>query len=140
MPKKFMKRHELREHIFRMIFQAEFNEAEEMTEVIDVYLEELKDITNKDHTYMRQKALRISEHLEEIDEVISEISTKWKINRLGKAELAILRLAVYECKYDEDIPNKVAINEAIELAKKYGNEQSPKFVNGILAQLAQVEE
>ena len=60
----------------------------------------------------------------------------WKTGRMGKAELAILRLAVYELKYDEDVPVKVAINEAVELAKKFGGDESPAFVNGILAKLA----
>ena len=58
----------------------------------------------------------------------------WKTGRMGKAELAILRLAVYEMKYDEDVPVKVAINEAVELAKKFGGDESPAFVNGILGE------
>jgi N utilization substance protein B len=132
-----MKRSELREHIFRMIFQTEFVKEEEVQEAIELYLGELIDISNKDVTYMHQKAMDIFAHIEEIDKTIEEISSGWKINRLGKAELAILRLAVYEVNYDEDIPDKVAINEAVELAKHYGSEQSPKFVNGVLAKLSE---
>lgn len=130
-----MKRSELREHIFRMIFQVEFLEEAERKEQIDLYLDALKDASNRERTYMQSKTSRIFDMMDEIDDTISEISTGWKLNRLGKAELAILRLAVYEILHDEDIPNGVAINEAVELAKKYGSEQSPKFVNGVLAKL-----
>lgn len=130
-----MKRSELREHIFRMIFQVEFLEESERKEQIGLYLDALKDASNRERTYMQSKTSRIFDMMDEIDDTISEISTGWKLNRLGKAELAILRLAVYEILHDEDIPNGVAINEAVELAKKYGSEQSPKFVNGVLAKL-----
>lgn len=131
-----MKRSEMREHIFRIIFQMEFADTEERNEKIILYLESLKDISNKEFTYIKKKTEDIFMRIEEIDATIESISTGWKINRLGKAELAILRVAVYEMKYDDDIPEKVAINEAVELAKHYGNEQSPKFVNGVLAKLA----
>lgn len=131
-----MKRSEMREHIFRIIFQMEFADAEERNEKITLYLESLKDISNKEFTYIKKKTEDIFMRIEEIDATIESISTGWKINRLGKAELAILRVAVYEMKYDDDIPEKVAINEAVELAKHYGNEQSPRFVNGVLAKLA----
>ena len=131
-----MKRSEMREHIFRIIFQMEFSEQEERTEKINFYLESLKDISNREFTYIRKKTEDIFTQIEQIDEIIASISSGWKLNRLGKAELAILRLAVYEIKYDKDIPEKVAINEAIELAKRYGSEQSPKFINGVLAKIA----
>lgn len=131
-----MKRSEMREHIFRIIFQMEFADTEERNEKITLYLESLKDISNKEFTYIKKKTEDIFMRIEEIDATIESISTGWKINRLGKAELAILRVAVYEMKFDDDIPEKVAINEAVELAKHYGNEQSPKFVNGVLAKLA----
>ena len=71
----------------------------------------------------------------EIDEKINEVAKGWKTQRMGKADLSILRLAVYEMKYDEEIPVNVAINEAVELAKKFGSDDSPAFVNGILAKL-----
>lgn len=131
-----MKRSEMREHIFRIIFQMEFADTEERNEKITLYLESLKDISNKEFTYIKKKTEDIFMRIEEIDATIESISTGWKINRLGKAELAILRVAVYEMKFDDDIPEKVAINEAVELAKHYGNEQSPRFVNGVLAKLA----
>ncbi len=132
-----MKRSEIREHIFRMIFQVEFVEsAEDRLEQVEAYLEPLKGVSDKERDYMYQKAQNVFDKMEEIDGMISEASTGWSISRMGKAELAIIRLAVYEMKFDEDIPVKVAINEAVELAKTYGNDNSPKFVNGVLAKLA----
>ena len=68
--------------------------------------------------------------------MINSVSKSWPTSRLGKAELTIMRLAVYEIKFDEDIPTNVAINEAVELAKKYGADNAPSFINGVLAQLA----
>ena len=86
--------------------------------------------------YIATKFEGICEKITEIDEAINQVAKGWKTGRMGKAELAILRLAVYEMKYDEDVPVKVAINEAVELAKKFGGDESPAFVNGILAKLA----
>ena len=80
------------------------------------------------------------EQVEKIDSTIEEVSEGWKIKRMGRVDLSIMRLAVYEMKYDEDIPVRVAINEAVEIAKKYGQDNSPSFVNGILAKVADVIE
>ena len=70
-----------------------------------------------------------------IDMILSEAAEGWRLNRMGKAELTILRIATYEIRYDEEVPDKVAINEAVELAKKYGNDASSGFVNGVLAKV-----
>lgn len=72
----------------------------------------------------------------ELDALIDEKSTGWKTNRMAKVDLAIIRLAVYEIKFEDDIPTKVSINEAVELAKKYGADESGVFVNGVLAKFA----
>lgn len=85
---------------------------------------------------MVEKFDHIKERIDEIDEKINQVAKGWKTERMGKADLAILRLAVYEMLYDEDVPVKVAINEAVELAKKYGGDESPAFVNGILGKIA----
>ena len=74
-------------------------------------------------------------HLEILDEKINEVAEGWKTKRMGKVELTILRLAVYELQFDDEIPERVAINEAVELAKKFGGSEAPGFVNGILAKL-----
>jgi N utilization substance protein B len=131
-----MKRSEIREHIFKLVFCGEFHSSTEIPEQVASYFEDLPEISEEDHSYMVQKFTKIKEKIDEIDSKINEVAKGWKTGRMGKTELAILRLAVYEMLYDEDVPVKVAINEAIELAKKYGGDDSPSFVNGILAKLA----
>ena len=79
---------------------------------------------------------KINAQLTTRDTAIGEASKGWKVSRMAKVDLALIRLAVYEMKYEEDVPVKVAINEAIELAKQYGTDDSPAFVNGVLAKLA----
>lgn len=131
-----MRRSEIREHIFKLVFCGDFHSAEEIPEQIRIYFEELPDVTETDQKYMAGKVERIRERIPEIDGRINEVAQGWKTQRMGKTELAVLRLAVYEMLFDEDVPVKVAINEAVELARKYGGDDSPSFVNGILAKLA----
>jgi N utilization substance protein B len=131
-----MTRHELREHIFKLLFLVEFHQEEDLKEQTDLYIEELGEITAADEDYIRDKFTRIKELLPQIDESLNEVAEGWKTGRMGKTELAILRLACYEIKQDEDIPTRVAINEAVELGKTFGGDDSPAFINGILAKLA----
>lgn len=131
-----MKRTEQREHIFKLIFGVEFNSPEELDEQIRLYLEHTEITEEKDRRYIAEKTKEVAAHTEEIDKVISANSTGWKIPRMNKADLSILRLAVYEMKWDDDVPVSVAINEAVELAKKFGGEDSSSFINGILAKIA----
>lgn len=132
-----MGRHELREHIFELLFRAEFHETEDMPEQMNLFFEELPELNGKDRTYMESKYSQVTERIPEIDAAIDGVARGWKVSRMGKADLSILRLAVYEMRYDEDVPVGVAINEAVELAKKFSGDEAPAFVNGILAQLAQ---
>ena len=76
---------------------------------------------------------KVAEKLAKIDKMINEKTKGWDTERMGKVELTIIRLAVFEICFDDDIPSSVAINEAVELAKKYGQDGSPAFVNGVLA-------
>ena len=141
-----MTRSLVREHLFKLLFRIEFNLPEDMPEQIRLFFEdgcpdeELtstgSDIPDKDRQYIRDKYDRIIELLPEIDEKIDGAAKGWSISRIGKVELAVLRLAVYEMLYDEDIPVGVAIDEAVELSKRFGQESSGAFVNGILASLA----
>lgn len=131
-----MTRRALREQVFLMLFRVEFHDAEELNEQIELYKEQLEDCSEKDCEYILNKFKNILEKLEEIDAVIGEVSKGWKVSRMVKVDLALIRLAVYEMKYEEDVPVKVAINEAIELAKQYGTDDSPAFINGVLAKLA----
>lgn len=132
-----MVRTELREHVFKMLFQIEFNEPDEMPEHLKLYFEDLKHATDQDQEYIRTKYEKIVPLVAEIDALINEKSTDWKTKRMNKVDLAILRLAVYEMKWDEDIPTGVAINEAVELAKRFSGPEGPAFVNGVLGRLAE---
>lgn len=131
-----MTRAVIREHIFKILFRAEFYSAQEMKQQINYYLEDVPEINEKDADYITDKVLKTVDKIPELDELINEVSVGWPTTRLGKAELTIMRLAVYEMRFDEDIPVKVAINEAVELSKKYGADSAPSFVNGVLAKLA----
>ena len=130
-----MSRTELREHIFRMLFRVEFNSAEEMKEQEQFYFDELEEATGKDQEYILNKYRAIDEKKEEIDKLLNEVTEGWKTTRMNRVDLTILRLATYEIKWDEDVPTGVAINEAVELAKKYSSDDGPSFVNGILAKV-----
>ena len=130
-----MSRTELREHVFRMLFRVEFNNAEEMKEQEQFYFEELEKATGKDEEYILNKYRAIDEKKEEIDALLNEVTEGWKTSRMNRVDLTILRLATYEIKWDEDVPTGVAINEAVELAKKYSSESGPSFVNGVLAKI-----
>ncbi len=131
-----MKRSEIRENIFKLVFCGEFHPSEELPAQVERYFEELPEISGEDHAYIADKFGKIKQKISEIDGKINSVTKGWRTDRMGKAELAILRLAVYEMLYDDDVPVKVAINEAVELAKRYGGEESPSFVNGVLARLA----
>lgn len=131
-----MSRRELRKSIFLLLFRIEFNTREELQEQTEMFLEEKPEISETDSSYIRNKVDAILDVQDEIDQTIMKICTGWRLERLGKTELAILRLAVYEMLKDEDIPKGVAINEALELAKIYCSEDAPRFINGVLAKLA----
>ena len=146
-----MTRRELREHCFKMLFCADFYQAEEKEEQLKQYFqapeedetspEGVNEILHRvelkeaDEEVLLKRAEGIMVKVPELDEKIDEVAKGWKTRRMGKVELANLRLAVYEMNYDEEVPEKVAINEAVELAKKFGGSDAPAFVNGILAKL-----
>ena len=128
-----MTRRELRENVFKMLFRVEFHEEDEMSGQLGMMDEELENVKEEDSAYINNKCSDIIAKLPEIDEAINASTTGWKTTRMGKVDLTIIRLAVYEIKYEEDVPAKVAINEAVELAKLYGTDNSASFVNGVLA-------
>ncbi len=132
-----MKRSEIREHIFKVLFGVEFTANEELASQIDLYIEgDLEGAETSEVLYIRNKTMNIVEKIEEIDEIITANSKGWKTTRMNKVDLSIMRLAVYEMKYDEDVPAGVAINEAVELAKKYSSDQGPAFINAVLGKIA----
>ena len=103
--------------------------AEAVENFVDNYEGNIKDI---DLTYVKQALIGIDNNKEAIDESISSNLQKWKIDRISKVNLTILRLAVYEILFDENVPRNVAINEALEITRKYSDEKSVSFVNGVL--------
>ncbi len=127
-----MTRHELRERIFQTIFQLPFYD-EELPEIEVSDVADSEEISDKDKAYIETKVAGIRDNLEVIDKAIEQNSNGWKVKRIGKSELAILRLAVYEIRFDADVPDKVAINEAVELAKSYSDEKAARFINGVLS-------
>ena len=129
-----MTRREIREQVFILLFQREFYGREPFDEQKETYME-TKEWTEKDQAYIEEHMAKIMDKLPEIDELISEHSNGWKLDRIGKEELAILRLAIYEAKFDEEIPVGVAVNEAVELAKTYGEDGGGAFVNGIFGEI-----
>lgn len=139
-----MNRRKSREVAMRLLFQTTLNE-----ENLEEALENLKDVRDSnegtkekdyesvdlkdvDIDYVKRIIKGIEENREKIDEKIKGNLKNWKIERLSKVDLSILRLCTYELKFEEDIPNKVSVNEAIELAKKYSGEKSATFINGVL--------
>ena len=131
-----MTRRQLRENVFKMLFRVEFHDDKELPEQLILFEDELEPISEDEKIYMTNKYKDIYAHIEELDAAINEVSKGWKTIRMGKVDLTLIRLAVYEIRFEEEIPVKVSINEAVELAKKYGTDDSPAFVNGILARFA----
>ncbi|MCH5269294.1 MAG: transcription antitermination factor NusB [Lachnospiraceae bacterium] len=132
-----MSRRELREQVFLLLFRVEFNELEDMPEQMRMFLEDDESARSvADADYIAAKYGRIMEKLSEIDGQINAKAENWDVSRMGKVELTLLRLALYEMQYDEDVPVSVAINEAVELAKKFGQDNAGAFVNAVLAKFA----
>ena len=132
-----MGRRELREQIFKLLFRIEFNEKDEMPEQEELFFQEEENAASeKDEQYILKKYQDIVSKVDVIDEMINETAKGWDTTRMGKVDLTLIRLAVYEIQYDDEIPTGVAINEAVELAKKFGQDNSPSFINGILAKFA----
>lgn len=141
-----MTRRQIREEIFKIIFQADFHNEDEMKEQVYLFLQDEKmqeaetefpvksDQEIEQQQYIAEKSNDIFAHVEEIDALINEVVEGWKTTRMAKVDLSLIRLAVYEIRY-EKIPKGIAINEAVELAKKYGADQSAGFVNGVLAKI-----
>lgn len=131
-----MSRRELREQLFKLLFRVEFNDLEEMQEQCGFFFDDSENpIAEQEMAVIQKKFDRIMEKLTEIDKKINECAKGWTTDRMAKVDLTIIRLAVYEILFDDTVPAGVAINEAVELAKKFGQDSSYSFVNGVLARL-----
>ncbi|WP_130837017.1 transcription antitermination factor NusB [Lachnoclostridium sp. Marseille-P6806] len=133
-----MYRRSLREQTFKLLFRVEFNSEEAMAEQKKLFFQN-DDVTftEKDREEIEAKFARITELLPGIDGALAEAAEGWDLSRIGKVELTILRLAVYELRYDSAVPEGVAINEAVELCKKFGQEGAPSFVNAVLSRFTE---
>jgi len=131
-----MSRRELRERVFKLLFRIEFNDEEEMPEQMALFFREEESLEDAVKEEISRKYNGILERKEELDAMLNEKATGWTVSRMGKVDLTILRLALFEMLYDDAVPVSVAINEAVELAKKFGQTESPSFINGVLAKFA----
>lgn len=128
-----MNRTEMRENAFKLIYSLEIQKVENVQEQIDLYFESNNITDEEAKKYITNAVNGIKEHQEEIlKDIETNLKEEWKLSRISKMDLTILKLAIYEIKFT-DVPYKVSINEAVELAKKYGEDKSKNFVNGILA-------
>lgn len=135
-----MERSQIREQAFKLIYSIEIQKISDVKEAIELYIEANEIQSSKAIEYIEDAINGIQKNIKEIDnEIEKNLKQEWKLERISKIDLSILRLAIYEIKYKE-IPFKVAINEAVELAKKYGEDSSKKFVNGILASVVKENE
>lgn len=131
-----MSRRELREQVFKLLFRIEFNDEEEMPEQMALFFEEKESMADSLKEEISRKYTAVLERKEELDAMLNEKATGWSVSRMGKVDLTIMRLALYEMLYDDTVPVSVAINEAVELAKKFGQTDSSSFINGVLAKFA----
>ena len=128
-----MRRTEIRELAFKLIYSLEIQKIHDLDEQIELYLESNEINDKQAINYINDCMNGIEDHKEEINKIIQDsLTQEWKIERISKINLSLLKLAIYEIKY-KDIPYKVEINEVVELAKKYGEDASSKFINGALA-------
>lgn len=124
-----MNRRTAREKTIQVLFQYDIGQTD-IEQAIKFVLE-----NKKTDPFFERLVHGTLEHLQEIDEIIKAHLEKWSFDRVAYVDRAIIRLAVYEWKYEKDIPISVTINEAVELAKKYGTEDSGRFVNGVLSKI-----
>lgn len=131
-----MIRREARELLFTLVFEYSYKTDMDYTEVYAVAMSEREF---EDDEYLKESFEGVIQNLDVIDSKISDNLNGWSMSRLSRATLAIARVAVYEMLYRKDIPFNVSINEAVELAKKYDDEKTPKFINGVLNSIADKE-
>lgn len=143
-----MSRRTARVHVLNLIFQIPFHpewDESMLNENISLYIEYIPDLkehisskppNSADCSFIIKEVTGIFTNLSEIDGLITKNLKDWELNRIAKIDLALLRLAVYEMVYEDDISTATSINESVELSKKYGADESPPFINGILGQAA----
>lgn len=150
-----MTRREMREHCFKMLFGVDFYPTQETAGQAEQYFNSPEeddtaedgttqvihhvDMTDEERQFLIDRVEGMAAKFPDLDEKINHVAQGWKTGRMGRVDLTILRQALYEMEYDSEVPSKVAINEAVELAKKFGGKDSPAFINGVLAKLVTME-
>ena len=124
-----------REIAMKMLYAASLGGDESMTEVLE-QSEQADTLSGSDKTFLENLVAGVSARQEELDGIIGKYAQGWALNRLARVDLTILRMAVYELRYMPEVPVGAAINEAVELARAYGEEKSSGFINGILGSVA----
>jgi N utilization substance protein B len=127
-----MKRSEMREQAFLLTFEGLFSSGEDIDEVIELYSENVEAVSK----YAKDIFTGVKANRDEFNEIINKYSKSWKVTRLPKVTVAILYVALYEMKNVEDVADSIAINEAVELAKKYASSADASYINGILGAVA----
>ena len=130
------RRSQIREVVFLLLFRADYYDEKEMKDQIRDFFMDEDEFSEEEMEYIFLRVMDICSKLETIDANLDEVSVGWKVKRMNRSDLTALRLAFYEINYDDSVPLAAAINEAVELAKSYGTENSGSFVNGILAKVA----
>lgn len=128
-----MNRAKLRECTFQLLYCNEFYNSDEMEKQHELFWDDYIECSDEEKEYVKLRVDAIADNIREIDAKINEVAIGWTTDRMNKVDLSIMRLAYYEMKIDDNIPSKVAVDQAIELAKKFGSETSPSFINGILS-------
>lgn len=129
-----MNRRKSRELTMKLLFETSINKRD-VNEAIEDYMQENDEYKNIDLEYVNRIIKGIDENKEFVDKKIEDSLENWKLNRISKVNMAILRIAVYEIFFEDDIPEKVSINEAIELTKVYSDKKSASFINGALGKI-----
>lgn len=130
-----MSRRNARKHIFNLVFQTEFNVETDIKETIETYTEEYEDFQKGESDFVSREYRGILANIESIDSYIDKYAIGWSVQRLAKTDLAILRMGVYEIVFDDEIPDAVAVNEAVELAKEFSGDKAPAFINAVLSKI-----
>ena len=134
-----MSRKKARDNAFKCIYELEFIKDKNLDDILSNCYEENNNST-EEKEYIQMIVNGVKENIKKIDSIILSKLKNWSLDRIAKIDLAILRLAIYEILYVDSIPDKVSANEAVELAKTYGNNDSKSFVNGVIAKVIEDKE
>lgn len=130
-----MSRRTARKHVLNILFQRDFNADESLEEIIKTYSEEIERINGNDLPFVKGELEGIAANEPVILETIEKFASGWTVERMSRLDTAILKIAIYEMLFCSDIPDKVSVNEAVELAKEYSSDKAPGFINGILGKV-----